>query len=81
MSLDMVNHISFDELKYKFDPKKYVAPEEQDHIYLMEYGNFEPKTQRNKAKDRTNSTMEIKKRTSTKIVRDFKKRAEEIQKN
>ena len=26
MSLDMVNHVSFDELKYKFDPKKYIIP-------------------------------------------------------
>jgi hypothetical protein len=30
----MLNHISFDELKLKFDPKKYVASDESDQVYL-----------------------------------------------
>lgn len=53
----MVNHISFDELKYKFDPKKYIRPSEEDNIYLEEYGSFEPRSQRLKIKEKTNSTM------------------------
>lgn len=30
----MLNNISFDDLKNKFDPKKYVHNEESDKIYL-----------------------------------------------
>lgn len=34
LSLDMLNHISFDDLKLKFDPKKYVHSDETDEQYL-----------------------------------------------
>lgn len=30
----MVNHVSFEELKYRFDPKKYIIPDQDDNIYL-----------------------------------------------
>lgn len=53
----MINHLSFDELKYKFDPKKYIVPDNDDNLYLGEYGSFEPKTQKPKVKNKTNSTM------------------------
>jgi hypothetical protein len=35
LSLDMINKLSLDELKYKFDPKKYTHADESDNIYLI----------------------------------------------
>lgn len=37
LSLDMLNHIAFEDLRTKFNPKKYVASDETDDIYLNEY--------------------------------------------
>lgn len=34
----MLNHIAFEDLRTKFNPKKYVASDETDDIYLNEYG-------------------------------------------
>ena len=73
LSLDMINKLSLDELRYKFDPKKYTHADESDNIYLIEYGSVDPSKQK---KDRAKSTMEIKKKNSSSIVDDFKRRAE-----
>ena len=46
----MLNHISFDDLKHKFNPTKYFSVDDSDPIFMGEYGPEISKVARKPAK-------------------------------
>lgn len=85
----MLNHLSIDDLKTKFNPTKYFSTDDSDLIFLNEYGSTpstlkeskagpKAKPSRSNFKEKSSETMDFKKRTSSNIVDDFKKRAYEM---
>lgn len=41
LNWNMLNSIKFEDLRYKFDPKKYIINDESDEIFMNEYGSME----------------------------------------
>lgn len=59
LSLNILNDIKFEDLKYKFDPQKYIANDESDQIFLNEYGSIEGSSRTEKNKQKTKSKLSI----------------------